>query len=241
MVEGCDRFDPWALVYEQFGLRNSDQPAALRAWLPSVRPGDGAILHVGVGSAWVEEVILESLPDIHVWGLEPGPSRRAVALSRIAEHPAWFDRVTVRPEDFFSASLPHQLAGAVLFDGLGGFDAGERAAVLAELAARLSPNGTALLDMARHERPHRVEPCEFTAATVGEITYRVIVEASPMGTEAVRWRMCYLSLERERVLTEETAEYVVHHPTPERVADEAARVGLGMSASHGLWLLRHGS
>lgn len=61
---------------------------------------------------------------------------RSLMLGRIAEHPEWFPRVTVRPEAFFDAPLPERIGGAILFGVIGHFDTGERQAVLAELARK---------------------------------------------------------------------------------------------------------
>lgn len=60
----------------------------------------------------------------------------------------------------FTGSEP--IGGAILLGVIGHFDAGECAAVLAELAARLPVGGAALVDLQEPERPQRVEAYEFT-------------------------------------------------------------------------------
>lgn len=235
--------DPYAAVAPAYDLFAASarpaQLAALEAWLPFVRPEAGPVLDAGMASALNAAVVLEHVAGAHVWGLEPSRALRGLALSRIAGHPEWFDRVTVRPEDFFSASLPDGIGGALLLGVVGRFDAGERAAVLAELARRLPADGAALLDLRPPGRPRRVEPYEFRAPSVGELAYRGIAEAWPVDLEAMRWRTTYLSLDGERVLTEDTVEQLYRHPSPERVAAEAAQVGLAMRplGEPGYWLL----
>ena len=110
-------------------------------------------------------------------------------------------------------------------------------AMLAELANRLPTGGAALVDLQAPELPERVDPYVFTAEAVGEIAYRGIAEAWPLGGEAMRWRMTYLSLDGERVLTEDTVEHVYHHPSPAAFAAECAAVGLRAGRLHAPFLL----
>ncbi|MGO1258695.1 MAG: class I SAM-dependent methyltransferase [Brachybacterium sp.] len=221
--------DPYAPTAGGYDLFNTSarpgQLAALEVLLPRVRPDWGPILDVGAGSGLNSAAILDRLPEAQVCALEPSPAMRALALTNIAAHPEWFGRVTVRPEDFFSAPLPERVGGAVLLGVIGHFDAGERAAVLAELAARLPDAGAALIDLQQPQRPRRIEAYDFTAAQVGELTYRGIAEGWPLDTERMRWRMTYLTLDGERVLVEDTTEHEYRHPAPAILADEATRAG----------------
>jgi SAM-dependent methyltransferase len=235
-----DRYAAAAGDYDLFNLAaRGGQVAALAAFARSIRTTNGPVLDVGAGSGLNAAWLLEHLPAAQVLALEPSPAMRSLASSRIAAHPEWFDRVTVRPEDFFSASLPERIGGAVLLGVLGHFDAMERAAVFAELASRLPAGGVALLDLQQPERPTRIEAHEFTAAVVGELTYRGIAEAWPLDIERMRWKMTYLTLEGDRVLTEATAELDYHHPTAQTVRTEAAGAGLDLERLGGSthWIL----
>lgn len=222
--------DPYAGTASFYDLVNAPwreaQLAALERLLPLLRPHAGPVLDVGAGSGLNLAWVLDRLRQARVYALEPSPAMRAVALARIAAHPEWFPRVTLRPEDFFSATLPGRLGGAILLGVLGHFDPGERAAVLAELARRLPPGGAALVDLQAPERPATIPAAITDVATIGEVGYRLIAAAEPTGGERMRWRMTYLSLEGERVLTEETTEHVYHHPDPARLGREADAVGL---------------
>lgn len=204
----------------------SAQVAALEMLRAKLRPEAGPILDVGAGSGLNCGWLLTQVVDAHVVALEPSRAMRSLLLARVAAHREWFDRVTVRPEDFFSAPLPPRIGGAILLGVVGHFDAGERAAVLAELAARLPDGGAALIDFQEPEHPARVEPFEFVVATVGQLSYRGIGEGWPVDDERMRWRMSYLTLDGERVLVEDTAEMEYHHPSAQTVAAEAAQVGL---------------
>ncbi|WP_058234197.1 class I SAM-dependent methyltransferase [Devriesea agamarum] len=241
-VSGGDPYAATAGAYDLFiGRYRSDQVAALEVVGARLRPEAGPILDVGAGSGLNSEWVLDHLPDAELVALEPSRAMRSLLLARVAAHPEWFDRITVRPEDFFSAPLPPRIGGAILLGVIGHFDVSERAAVLAELAARLREGGAALIDLQAPETPARVEPFEFVAATVGQLNYRGIGEGWPIDDERMRWRMCYLTLEGERVLVEDTTEFTYHHPNPRTVAAEAAQVGLRLDrlGETTFWLLSY--
>lgn len=235
-----DLYAATAGAYDLFNLSAREgQVAALAAFARSIRSKHGPVLDVGAGSGLNVAWILEHVPAAQVLALEPSSAMRSLTLAKVAAHPEWFERVTVRPEDFFSATLPARISGAVLLGVLGHFDAMERAAMFAELATRLPAGGVALVDLQAPERPTRVEAYEFTAATVGELTYRGIAEAWPLDIERMRWKMTYLTLEGDRVLVEATAEFDYHHPTEQAVEAEAAEAGLGLErlGSSTYWIL----
>lgn len=112
--------------------------------------------------------------------------------------------------------------------------------MFAELANRLPDGGAALIDLQQPERPEAIPATTMASTRVGELEYRLIGEATPMGGDRLRWRMTYLSLEGERVLTEETTEHVYHHPAPATVTAEGAAVGLTAERLDDTtyWLLR---
>ncbi len=120
--------DSYAATASLYDLMNAPwraaQIAALERLLPLLRADAGPILDVGAGSGANLEWVLDRLPDARLHALEPSPSMRSLALARIAAHPEWFARVTLRPEDFFSATLPDSLGGAILLGVLGHFRSG---------------------------------------------------------------------------------------------------------------------
>ncbi|MFC6355929.1 methyltransferase domain-containing protein [Luethyella okanaganae] len=235
--------DPYAATAGAYDLYNAPwrpaQLAALKRPRPLLRPEVGSILDVGTGSGLNLEWVLTNLPDAEVLASEPSQAMRSLALSRVAGHPEWFARVTLREEGFFATTLPTRIGGAILLGVIGHFDPGERAAVLAELAARLPLGGAALIDLQPPGRPQQVSATAATVATIGETTYRTIVEASPADAERMRWRMTYLSLEGDRILTEETVEHSYRHAAPETIAAEARDVGLNLEQldDTAYWLL----
>ena len=240
MSDISDRYAATAGLYDL--MASSYRPAqlaALESLLAVLSPEAGPVLDLGAGSALNTMVVLDRVPEAHVFAIEPSATMRALILDKLAARPDRHHRVTVRPEDFFSAPLPDRLGGAIALGVLGHFDPGERAAVIAEIADRLPVGGAALFDLQAPARPQRVEPFEFTVADIGDLTYRAIAEAWPVDEDRMRWRMSYLTLEGERVLVEDTVEHEFHHPDPARVSEEAEQVGarlqrLGEST---FWLL----
>ena len=81
------------------------QVAALKRLIPLVRAESGPVLDIGAGSGLNTVFVLERLPEARVYALEPSTAMRALVLTKVAAHPEWFDRVTIRPEAFGAAPL----------------------------------------------------------------------------------------------------------------------------------------
>ncbi len=163
-----------------------------------------------------------------MYALEPSPEMRALALTKVAAHPEWFDRVTIRPEAFGAAPLPDAIGAAILLGVLGHFTPDERAALFAALAARLPEGGATLMDLQPPARPTRVEPYEVASARIGDLTYHGVTEGWPLDGERMHWRMTCRTCDDDRVLTEESAEYVFRHPDPETIRAELRATGLSL-------------
>lgn len=222
-----DDYRAAASAYDLYAASSrAGQLAALDRWMPQLDSSHGPVLDIGAGSGANLAYVLDSRSDVSMWAIEPSGAMRALALAKIAERPEWFDRVTLWPDDFFSSPLPHRIGGALLLGAIGHFDPGERAAVFAELAMRLPSGGATLLDLQDPPDRARTEPYDVTVATIGEITYRSIAECWALEGERSRWKISYLTLADDRVLTEDTVEHDLHYPTPDTVAADAARVGL---------------
>ncbi len=156
---------------------------------------------------------------------------RAIALARITQHPHWYPRITIRPEDFYSASLPHQVGGVILMGVLGYFDEQDRKALFAELAARLPEGGATLFDLQQPEAPAKVDGYEFASVQVGDLTYTGIAEGWPIDEQSMRWRMTYRTSDKQRILSEESVEHVYYHPSKSTVEQEAKAAGLTMTST----------
>ena len=164
-----------------------------------------------------------------MYALEPSTAMRALVLTKVAAHPEWFDRVTIRPEAFGAAPLPDAISAAILLGVLGHFSPDERAALFAALAARLTEGGAALTDLQPPCRPARVESYEIASARIGDLTYSGLAEGWPLDDERMQWKMTCRTLEGDRVLAEETTEYLFRHPDPEVIRAELRATGLSLN------------
>lgn len=116
------------------------QLSALNAFLPLVNADVGPVLDVGCGSGRHLAHALEAVPTVTAIGLEPSAAMRSLALGRLASHPEWRERVTVRKEGALEAPLPDSLGGVIMLGVFGHFTRFERGELLARLA-RLSTAG----------------------------------------------------------------------------------------------------
>ncbi|SDB87082.1 Methyltransferase domain-containing protein [Raineyella antarctica] len=222
--------DPYEVTAGAYDLFNADdraaQQAALRTVVDRFRPEARPVLEVGAGSGRNFATMLNHHPQLTVFALEPSAPMRALALGRVADHPEWFDRITVWPQAYTEARLPDRIGGAVMFGVLGHFDAAQRSALLADLARRLPVGGVVLLDLKPPARPQDVEPYEFTVARIGALTYRCRTEGQVIDHERMLWRITYRTLDGDRVLVDDTTEHEYRHLCPEALRAEAAAAGL---------------
>lgn len=116
------------------------QLSALNAFLPLVNADVGPVLDVGCGSGRHLAHALEAVPTVTAIRLEPSAAMRSLALGRLASHPEWRERVTVRKEGALEAPLPDSLGGVIMLGVFGHFTRFERGELLARLA-RLSTAG----------------------------------------------------------------------------------------------------
>lgn len=233
-----DAYAASAAAYDLYiASARAGQLAALQVFLPTIRTDHGPVLDIGAGSGLNTVTILEHLPQARVCALEPSPAMRALALAKIAAHPEWFDRVTVRPEGFFDAPLPASIGGAVLLGVLGHFEASDRPRLFSELASRLPSGGAVLIDLQPPQRPERVEPYEFTVATIGDLSYHGIAEGWPLDEERMRWRMTYQTIDNGQVLDEESADHIFRHPAPEHIHTETSQAGLELKPVEDIYYL----
>ncbi len=215
------------LLAEPYTEKND---AALRAFLPRLDPAAGPVLDIGCGSGRDLAYLLDALPTAHVIGWEPSESLRAVAVGRLTARPEWRDRVTVRPEDALTAPLPAVLGGVLLRGVLGHFSPDERAMLWERLSAALPAGGAILFDLQPPEQPEEIAPYIFADAYLGALRYLGIAEGTALGGERMLWTMTYQTLDGDKLLEEQTAEHVFHHPSPAAVA--AGLRGAGFRLDH---------
>ncbi|WP_236574596.1 GTP-binding protein [Nocardiopsis sp. FR26] len=132
-----------------------------------------------------------ALPGARILAVEPSPLLRTVPLSRVAADGDLRERVTVDGDDLLSARLPERLGGVLMANLIGHFSPAERDRPWSDLARRLVPGGSALVNPAPPVEPARVERSRMSEVRVGERAYVGWAEAEPAGPRSVTWSMTY--------------------------------------------------
>ncbi|MDA0567184.1 class I SAM-dependent methyltransferase [Streptomonospora sp. S1-112] len=211
--------------WEHFGAAVAE---AVRAM-----PADEApLLDAGAGGGWGTRLLATAHPTARVVAVEPSPVLRAVLLSRIAADDDLRSRVTVDGDDLLSARLPDRLAGVVAANLIGHFSPEERGRLWGDLAGRLVPGGSVLVNLAPPLEPARVERAQMSRVEVGTRTYLGWAEAEPAGEQRITWHMTYEVHEGDRLLTRDEVHYGWWTLTEQQLVAE--------TATHGLATLLHG-
>lgn len=216
------------------------QVAAIEPFLEACRPDLGPVLDVGAGSGLNTELALRRLPASVLFANEPSPAMRALLLGRLAAHPEWHGRVTVRPEPVLEAPLPSTVGGVLMLGVVGHFTAADRRRVLHELGRRLAPGAPLIMDLQKPAAPVRIQRTAFGDVEVGDLRYRGWLEARPDGGDWLIWRMTYQTIDGDRVVHEAVTEHRYCHPAPATLRAEALAAGLTSDRADGTgyWIFR---
>lgn len=209
------------------------QVAAIEPFLLHCRPEAGPVLDVGAGSGLNTELVLSRLPGATVLAIEPSPAMRALLLGRVAGHPEWHRRVTVRPESLAEAPLPPVLGGVIMLGVIGHFAADDRRRALTEVGRRLAPGAPLILDLQEPLTPTTIPPATFGEAELGGLRYRGRLEARPDGADWMVWRMTYQTVDGDRIVYEASTEHRYCHPAPAALRAEALAAGLEADRADG--------
>lgn len=222
-----DSYAATASAYDLLNLRfRTAQLAALSHCLPHFRSDVGPILDIGAGSGLNTALVLERLDDARILAIEPSAAMRSLLMAKLADHPEWHHRVTVRPEVFGDAPLPDRIGGAILLGVIGHFDAEQRQNVFRSLARRLARAAPALIDLQAPERAEDVAPFQFAEVCVGDLTYRGVGHAVHVGDDKLQWHMKYQTLDGDQILHQTSTDHIYHHPPADKVQREAQAAGL---------------
>lgn len=229
-----NRHDPYAATAAAYDLVNyAYRPAqvdAMESFVAAIGgpAASGTVLDVGAGSGLNTALLLDRCSEVSVLASEPSVSMRALAVQRVAAEPAWWPRVTVRPEPIEVLPLPERLSGVVMLGVVGHLGPQQRRDGWARLAHHLAPGAALLLDLQMPEEPQVIEPFTWPGVRLGDVTYEGSGQACPdeSDPEAMRWQMTYSVRTESEVLEERTVEHVYHHPRHEVVTAELEAVGL---------------
>lgn len=234
--------DPYLIPASYYDIASTGyraaQSKAVAEFARGIDPAHGPVLDVGCGSGVTETWLLEAIPELSVLAVEPSPTMRALALSRLGTSPNWRARATVRPESGLTVPLPPSLSGAIMLGVLGHFSAEQRQALFTRVASRLPKGAPILFDLQLPYYPEPVPKTKFCDEQLGELRYLAYAEGSPVTQQQMRWVMSYETRDHDSVLERSTAEFVVYQPSPEQLAGELTQVGLNVATAGvaGFWL-----
>ncbi|MEO1062804.1 MAG: class I SAM-dependent methyltransferase [Actinomycetota bacterium] len=192
----------------------------------------GPVVDVGAGSGRLTTTLARSVPSVPVYAIEPDPALRALLTARLVADVDLLARVDVIPDGIPGAwgMVPDRLAGAIVLGVLPHLPPDGRTDLLARLAERLEPRGTALVEVMPPWSADPIPQQEFVSAAAG--SQRVVGEmrADPEGDDILRWKMTYRRLDSAGAPLHETTSsfrcWVVH---PDRFETEADAAGFVVS------------
>lgn len=222
--------DPYALSAEFYDVMARPHWTALGPLvadaLKAAPPSAAPVLDVGAGTGLSTAVIAAALPGAEIVAVEPSPAMRAALTSRILTDAALAARVTVLPCPLDDADLPGKLGAVVACGVIGYLSPPDRHAFWKLLADRLAPGAPAVVDVMPLAAPASVQPMRIAEQAVGAHRYEVWIAGEPDG-EIQHWTMTHRVLRGEDVLREVRAEHDWRPFGLDRIAGEAAALGLG--------------
>jgi SAM-dependent methyltransferase len=181
------------------------------------------VLDIGAGTGRIALAIAEQ--GNRVYCVEPSAAMRAVLLAKLATSTALRDRVTVVPGAAPVFDLPGRFDYAYLA-GVMQYLPGENRPLLFDTVVRHLRHGATLaLDMIGGA-PGSGWPTELVGdIAVGESTYALHCEATPVGLSALRMTLDYSTTLDGRLLSATRVERVRHFHSPQDTVDDLEAAG----------------
>ncbi|XVQ06306.1 class I SAM-dependent methyltransferase [Spirillospora sp. CA-255316] len=210
-----------------------DHWSAVAGALTGILKGAGTIAEIGAGTGFYTQAMLESLgPDAEIFAVEPARIMRTGLVTRLAGLGAdAAARVTVLPEDAMAADPGEPLDAVVLLNLVMHFGPDERARLWRRWAERLKPGGLLVVEAQYPQRAEEVPASVIPGAALGRYRYETHSRAEVVGDAVIRWINTYRTLEGDRLVREETAEFDCHVISDETLAAELTAAGLEPAAA----------
>ena len=186
---------------------------------------EGNWINVGAGTGQELSIIAKTLPDVHLFAIEPSPSMRIGLMTRLMMLPEIQDRVTVIADSFQNATLPDSFSVATICGCIGYFDAQDRAKLWHRLANGLCDGGVVLADTMRVEQPQHVEEMKIASKTIGNLVYEIFLQGEHLNKETIRWDMRFKVIQDHHVLREFNIQRDWYAFGIQQVIDEASKEG----------------
>ncbi|MEM1332540.1 MAG: class I SAM-dependent methyltransferase [Actinomycetota bacterium] len=228
---------------EYYDLTSSERVASLRPdverWASDL-PAGLPVIDVGAGTGRLTAVLARAgSSDVHA--VEPSFAMRAIMASRLADDEELAHRVTIvsSPTPAAWGRLPEVVGGVMMLGALMHLTPEDRRALLAAIAARLTPMGSAFVELMPPWSPAPVHRQEFAVVRCGRHVIRAETVAEPVGA-ALDWTMTYRRFDATGSVLDETTSSVRCWPLhPDAFEAETAAAGLTLEwRSETLALLR---
>jgi SAM-dependent methyltransferase len=219
--------DPYSLTPGYYDLFRA--AAGARA-LPSVgafaslAPAGGSALEIGSGTGRITLAVAERVATL--WCLERSPTMRAVLLTKLAQRPEYWDRVTVLPGSAPSFQLGQRFDYVYLAGVLEHISHADRAKLFAVIAEHLVPGGTAAMDMVLTEPPPDMVERELADVRLGECRYVHSMRAQQLGPDLSRLHITYRTFHRDELIAADVVTRLHHMHRPGPVLADLAAAGL---------------
>ncbi|CAM3703143.1 hypothetical protein VA7868_01467 [Vibrio aerogenes CECT 7868] len=185
----------------------------------------GNWLNIGTGTGLELSMIAKTIPDIHLFAIEPSAAMRVGLMTRLMMQPEIQHRVTVIADSFQDADLPSSFSAATVCGCIGFFDETDRAALWQRLARNICHDGAILVDTMMVDHPQRVETMKVGSKQIGQQTYEVYLQGEPGSQTMMHWTMTYKVIRNHQVQREFKIERDWRAFGIGQVIDEAAREG----------------
>jgi SAM-dependent methyltransferase len=174
--------------------------------LTDVDPGL-PVLDIGAGSGRRTAVLADAVPDAEVVAVESSAAQRIRLMTRLAQRPDLQHRVTVIPQDLFTANLPDRWGGGIAFHLLCQLDVADRRRFLELLADRLAPDASMVMEWHYDaEAPRTVADTLRFSITLGRREYQHWFTSTPAGSDATWVKNTYRILHDGTVVAEQVRQ-----------------------------------
>lgn len=219
--------DPYSVIpgyYDLFRAAEGERALPSVEAFASLAPAGGSALEIGSGTGRITLAVAERVATL--WCLERSPTMRAVLLAKLAQRPAYWDRVTVLPGSAPSFELGQRFDYVYLAGVLEHIAPADRAKLFATIAEHLMPGGTAAMDMVLTEPTPEMPERELAEVRLGECRYVHSMRAQPLGPDLSRLHITYRTFRRDDLIATDVVTRLHHMHRPGPVLADLAAAGL---------------
>ncbi len=216
---------------EFYDAASTDRAAVLadpvRRWASAV-PAELPIVDLGAGTGRLT-VVAARARSSDVYVVEPSHLMRAVLANRIAEDDDLIQRVSIVSSPVPDAwrAIPDEVGGVMMMAAIMHLPPDDRRTLLADVASRLSTEGSALIEVMQPWTAAAIPRQQFVSVAYGRHRVEGDMEATPFDDDGLDWTMTYRRVDADgTVLDEATGSSRCWVVGPEQFASEATAAEL---------------